>query len=227
MALMGFSDFHRTAVAKKAIMAATGILLFGWIFAHMFGNLKIFFGRESFNHYAEFLREMGSPLIPPTGLLWTTRIALLGAVGLHIWAATSLTLQNRRARPIDYRELRPIELDYAARTMRMSGYLLAGYVVYHLLHLTFGWVHSEFLPSDPYGNVVKGFQAAPAALVYIFANLLLGLHLYHGLWSLFQSLGWSHPAYNDWRRPFAASFAVVVTLGFISVPLGVLAGIVS
>ncbi len=217
----------RSALVKKAVMAATGILLFGWIFAHMFGNLKIFFGRESFNHYAEFLREMGSPLIPPSGLLWVTRFALLAAVGLHIWAATSLTLQNRRARPIDYRELRPLELDYAARTMRISGYLLAVYVIYHLMHLTFGSVHPGFVPSDPYANVVAAFRALPVAAVYIFANLLLGLHLYHGLWSLFQSLGWSHPAYIAWRRPFAALFSVAVTLGFVSVPLAVLAGMVS
>jgi succinate dehydrogenase / fumarate reductase cytochrome b subunit len=208
-------------------MAVTGLVLFGWIFAHMFGNLKIFFGRESFNHYAEFLREMGSPLIPPTGLLWLSRFTLLAAVGLHIWAATTLTLQNRRARPVGYRELQGIELDYAARTMRMSGYLLALYVVYHLLHLTFGNVHADFLPTDPYRNVVKGFQAAPVAMVYVFANLLLGLHLYHGLWSLFQSLGWNHPAYRALRRPFAVTFALAVSLGFMSVPLAVLAGIVS
>jgi succinate dehydrogenase / fumarate reductase cytochrome b subunit len=170
---------------------------------------------------------MGSPLIPPTWLLWVTRFFLLAAVGLHIWAASSLTLQNRRARPIDYRELRGVELDYAARTMRMSGYLLAVYVIYHLLHLTFGTVHAEFVPTDPYSNVVRAFQALPVAAVYIFANLLLGLHLYHGLWSLFQSLGWSHPSYNPWRRRFAVTFALVVSLGFISVPLAVLAGIVT
>jgi succinate dehydrogenase / fumarate reductase cytochrome b subunit len=161
------------------------------------------------------------------GLLWVTRFVLLAAVGLHIWAATSLTLQNRRARPIDYRELRGVEVDYAARTMRMSGYLLAVYIVYHLMHLTFGSVHADFVPSDPYSNVVSAFQALPVAAVYIFANLLLGLHLYHGLWSLFQSLGWSHPTYNPWRRRFAVAFALAVSAGFISVPLAVLAGIVS
>jgi succinate dehydrogenase / fumarate reductase cytochrome b subunit len=217
----------RSAVVKKAVMAVTGLILFGWIFAHMAGNLKVFFGRESFNHYAEFLREVGSPVIPSTGLLWVSRVVLLAAVALHIWAATSLTLQNRRARPLGYRQLRPVELDYAARTMRVSGYLLAVYIVYHLMHLTFGNVHESFVATDPYANVVVGFQALPVAAVYIFANLLLGLHLYHGLWSFFQSLGWSHPYFNFWRRRFAVGFAVVVTLGFISVPLAVLAGLVS
>jgi succinate dehydrogenase / fumarate reductase cytochrome b subunit len=217
----------RSSVVKKAVMAATGLLLFGWLFAHMFGNLKIFFGQDSFNHYAEYLREMGSPLLPATGLLWAVRVGLFVSVVLHIWAATSLTLQNRRARPVGYREIRPVELDYAARTMRVSGYLLAVYIVYHLLHLTFGSVHPEFVASDPYSNVVVAFQALPISAVYIFANLLLGLHLYHGLWSLFQSLGWSHAAYNPWRRRFAVTFAVLVTVGFISVPLAVLAGIVT
>ena len=138
----------KSAVLKKAVMAVTGIILFGWIFAHMFGNLKIFFGRDSFNHYAEFLREMGSPLIPPSGLLWLSRFVLLVSVGLHIWAATSLTLQNRRARPIGYCELRGVELDYAARTMRMSGYLLAVYV-FSLEHLGLTAEIDEFfvLPS--------------------------------------------------------------------------------
>jgi succinate dehydrogenase / fumarate reductase cytochrome b subunit len=216
----------QTSIAKKAVMAVTGVVLFAWLFAHMFGNLKIFLGRESFNHYAEFLREIGSPLIPHSGVLWLSRIVLLAAIGLHIWAATSLTLQNRRARPIGYRELRGVQLDYAARTMRVSGYLLALYIVYHLMHLTFGNAHSDFVATDPYSNVVKGFQVFPVAAVYIFANLLLGLHLYHGLWSFFQSLGLSHPAYNPWRRIFAVAFAIVVTAGFISVPLGVLAGTV-
>jgi succinate dehydrogenase / fumarate reductase cytochrome b subunit len=110
--------------------------------------------------------------------------------------------------------------------MRVSGYLLALYIVYHLMHLTFGNAHSDFVATDPYSNVVKGFQVFPVAAVYIFANLLLGLHLYHGLWSFFQSLGLSHPAYNPWRRIFAVAFAIVVTAGFISVPLGVLAGTV-
>ncbi|MGH9324118.1 MAG: succinate dehydrogenase cytochrome b subunit [Vicinamibacteria bacterium] len=224
---MFLADLYRAAVFKKAVMAVTGIILFGWIAAHMAGNLKIFVGRESFNHYSEFLRAVGAPLAPESGLLWFARIVLLVSVVFHVWSATSLTLQNRRARPVNYRERRGIQMDYAARTMRMSGYLLAVYVVYHLMHLTFGNVHSDFTPADPYSNVVKGFQVLPVSLVYIVANVLLGLHLYHGLWSMFQSLGWSHPVYNRWRRHFAVTFAILVSVGFISIPIAVLTGLVS
>lgn len=224
---MWFSDLARTAVFKKAIMAVTGVILFGWLVAHMAGNLKIFLGPAKFNHYAEFLREMGTPLLPESGALWISRVVLLISVGLHIWAATALTLQNRRARPIDYQERHGVQLDYAARTMRVSGVLIAFYILYHLMDLTFGTVHAGFVPGDPYANVVGGFQVLPVALVYIGANTLLGFHLYHGLWSFFQSLGWNHPAYNAWRRHFAITFSLVVSLGFISVPLAVLLGVVS
>jgi succinate dehydrogenase cytochrome b subunit len=224
---MWFSDLARTAVFKKAIMAVTGVILFGWLVAHMVGNLKVFEGPEKYNHYAAFLREIGTPLVPESGVLWIARVVLLVSVGLHIWAATVLTLQNRRARPVDYEDRRGVQLDYAARTMRVSGYLIALYVVFHLMHLTFGNVHPHFIPSDPYDNVVRGFQVVPVALVYIVANVLLGFHLYHGLWSFFQSLGWSHPAYNPWRRHFAVTFSLLVSLGFISVPLAVLFGVVS
>jgi succinate dehydrogenase / fumarate reductase cytochrome b subunit len=224
---MWFFQLYRSALVKKAVMAATGLFLFGWILGHMAGNLKIFLGPEEFNHYAEFLREMGTPLIPETGVLWISRVILLVAVGLHIWSATSLTLTNRRARPEDYELRHGVQLDYAARTMRWSGYLIGVYVIYHLMHLTFGNVHPDFVPGDAYDNVVRGFQVVPVALVYVVANVLLGFHLYHGLWSMFQSLGWNHPAYNAWRRHFAITFSIVVTAGFVSIPLAVLAGILS
>ncbi len=224
---MWFSDLYRTSVAKKAVMGITGLVLFGWIFAHMAGNLKVFQGPEKFNAYAEFLREMGTPLVPETGFLWIARFVLLVSVGLHVWSATSLTLTNRRARPEDYELRRGVQLDYAARTMRFSGYLIGLYVIYHLMHLTFGNLHQDFVPGDAYGNVVKGFHVAPIALVYMAANVLLGLHLYHGLWSMFQSLGWNHPVYNAWRRHFAITFSLAVSIGFLSVPLAVLTGIVS
>ena len=221
-----FGEVTRTAVAKKAIMAITGFMLFGFVVSHMAGNLKAFQGAEKFNAYAEGLRELGTPLLPHEGLLWIMRFALLGAVGLHIWSATSLTLMNRRARPEAYRLRSTVQADYAALTMRYSGYLIGFYILYHLMHLTFGNLHQDFVSGDAYHNLVTGFQFTPIALVYIVANILLGFHLYHGLWSMFQSLGLNHPRYNPWRRQFAVAFAVVVSAGFVSVPLGVLTGIV-
>lgn len=216
-----------SSIAKKAVMAVTGLILFGWIVGHMTGNLKVFQGAEKFNAYAEFLREMGAPLFPESGVLWLVRGALTLALVLHVWSATSLTLINRRARDKDYETRKSVQLDYAARTMRWSGYLIAFYIVFHLMHLTWGNVHHNFVLGNPYANLVSGFQVLPIALVYIAANLLLGMHLYHGLWSMFQSLGLNHPSYNASRRYFAVAFAVVVCLGFISVPVAVLTGIVS
>ncbi len=216
-----------SSIAKKAVMAVTGLILFGWIVGHMTGNLKVFQGAEKFNAYAEFLREMGAPLFPESGVLWLVRGALTLALVLHVWSATSLTLINRRARDKDYETRKVVQLDYAARTMRWSGYLIAFYIVFHLMHLTWGNVHHNFVLGNPYANLVSGFQILPIALVYIAANLLLGMHLYHGLWSMFQSLGLNHPSYNASRRYFAVAFAVVVCLGFICVPVAVLTGIVS
>lgn len=216
-----------SSITKKATMAVTGFILFGWIVGHMTGNLKVFQGAEKFNAYAEFLREMGAPLFPESGVLWLVRGILTLALVLHVWSATSLTFINRRARDKNYETRKSVQLDYAARTMRWSGYLIALYIVFHLMHLTWGNVHHNFVLGNPYANLVSGFQVLPIALVYIAANLLLGMHLYHGLWSMFQSLGLNHPTYNLWRRYFAVTFAVVVCLGFISVPVAVLTGIVS
>ena len=222
-----FSELYKNAVVKKAIMAVTGLVLFGWLLGHLLGNLKVFQGAEKFNAYAEYLRTMGTPLLPEAGVLWLVRGLLSGSIVLHIWSATSLTLTNRRARSTDYEVRRGVQLDYAARTMRWSGYLLALYIVYHLMHLTWGNLHHDFVAGNPYANLVSGFQILPIALVYIAANMLLGMHLYHGLWSLFQSLGLNHPSYNAWRRHFAVTFAIVMSLGFMSIPVAVLIGVVS
>lgn len=225
--LTWFVELYRSTLAKKAVMAVTGIILFGFVLGHMAGNLKAFQGAQAFNTYAEWLREAGYPAVPHYAALWVARTVLLASVGLHIVASVQLTQINWRARPQGYRRLASVQLDYASRTMRWSGVLIAFYVVYHLMHFTWGNAHPDFLPGDAYHNLVLGFQSWPVALVYVVANVLLGIHLYHGLWSLFQSLGWAHPRYNPWRRHFAVTFAVLVTVGFISVPLAVLTGIIS
>jgi len=221
-----FGELYKSAVVKKAVMAISGIVLFGFVLGHMVGNLKVFQGPEKFNAYSEWLRQLGYPALPLEGGLWVVRLALLSAVGLHIWSAVELTRINRRARskPYPFREL---QSDYASRTMRWSGVLLTFYIVYHLMHLTFGNAHHDFVAGDVYHNLVAGFQIWPISAVYIAANLFLGIHLYHGLWSMFQSLGWNYPGYNAWRRPFAIIFSIAVTVGFISVPVAVLSRIVS
>ena len=218
--------FYRSAIGKKAVMAVTGVFLFGWVFAHMVGNLKLYLGPEHMNEYAKWLRVMGAPAVPNDTLLWLVRIALIVAVWLHIQAATQLTLMNRRARPIAYSERDYVVATYAARTMRWGGVIILLFVIYHLLHLTFGTVHPSFVKDDVYHNVVAGFQVPWVAAFYIIANLALGLHLYHGLWSMFNSLGLNHQRFNQWRRYFAVVFALVITVGNVSFPIAVLMGFV-
>lgn len=220
------TDFYHSALGKKAVMALTGIFLFGWIFAHMLGNLKIYMGQEHMNEYARFLRTMGAPAMPNSTLLWVMRIAMAVAIWLHIQSATQLTLMNRRARPVDYAGRDYVAATYAARTMRWGGVIIALFIVYHLLHLTFGTVHPNFVVDDPYHNIVAGFQVWWVSAFYIVANLALGLHLYHGLWSMFNSLGLNHPKFNAWKRTFATTFALIITLANVSFPVAVLTGLV-
>jgi succinate dehydrogenase / fumarate reductase cytochrome b subunit len=226
---MSLLSFYRTAVGKKTVMAVSGIMLFGFVLAHMLGNLKLFLGADELNHYAEWLREVGSPLLPHGSLLWMARLMLLAAVAVHITAATQLTILSWQARPEGYKKRETIEATYAARTMRWGGVLIALFVIYHLAHLTWGasWAHSDFIPGDVYHNVVAGFGVWWVSAFYIVAQIALGFHLYHGVWSLFQTLGWYVPDnLRDWRRKFALVFALVIVLGNISFPVAVLAGLV-
>lgn len=217
---------YRSAIFKKAVMAVTGIMLFGFIVSHMAGNLKVFFGPQEINQYAEALRELGKPFLPKTALLWILRFGLLGAAVLHIWSAVALTLENKRARPKNYAVRKPVQMDFAQRTMRYSGFLILGYLIYHILHFTTGQAHPDFVYGDVYRNLVIGFENPLVVAVYIVVNVMLAFHLYHGLWSMFQSLGINHPSINGLKRPFAAVFAVVVCVGFIAVPISVLIGVV-
>jgi succinate dehydrogenase / fumarate reductase, cytochrome b subunit len=224
-------SFYRSAIGKKAVMAVTGVFLFGWILLHMLGNLKVYTGPAHYNAYAEFLITMGSPLLPNKAALVVVRTLLFIAVCLHILAATQLTIMNRNARPIGYTERDYVSATYAARTMRWGGVIILLFVIYHLLHLTFGTLHPDFDPGLPghaanvYHNFVTGFQVWWVSAFYIIANLALGMHLYHGLWSMFNSLGLSHDKFNPWKRSFATGFALIVTVGNISFPIAVLMGV--
>jgi len=226
-----FGSFWASAIGKKAVMALTGFFLFGWILLHMLGNLKLYLGAAHLNEYAKFLITMGAPALPNKTVLWIVRSLLIVCVWLHIQAATQLTLMNRAARPIAYRDRDYVVGTYAARTMRWGGVIILLFVIYHLLHLTTGTLHPDFrlLPNgdvDVYHNVVSGFQVWWVSAVYIIANLALGLHLYHGLWSMFNSVGWNNPKFNNWKKVFATAFALVITIGNLSFPIAVLIGIV-
>jgi len=216
----------RTSIGKKYAMAASGIILVGFVIVHAIGLLKFFTGAEHFDEYSVFLRTVGAPALPHYYALWGLRIVLLAAVSVHIWAAYMTTRQSHAARPIPYAHKDTIQASYASRTMRWGGVIILIFVIYHLLHFTTGQAHPDFVPGDPYHNFVSGFRVWWVSAFYILANLALGLHLYHGVWAMFSSLGVTHSRFENWRRGFATVFAVIVTLGNISFPLSVLLGIV-
>ena len=213
--------FLGSSIGRKVVMAVTGVILFGFVLGHMLGNLQVYLGPEALNHYGVLLRQ----LLHGAGL-WVVRAVMLTAVSLHIWAATSLTLESWRARPEGYREQKWKESTYASRTMRWGGVIILLFVIYHLLHLTTGTVHPNFVEGDIYHNFVTGFQSVPASLFYIIAMVALGLHLRHGVWSMCQTLGVSHPRYMRIAHAGAWIFAVLIVAGNISFPLAVLFGIV-
>jgi succinate dehydrogenase / fumarate reductase cytochrome b subunit len=221
-------NIYRSTVGKKVLMAVSGVIFTVFVLGHMYGNLKAFFGPETFNHYAEFLREMGAPLFMHGQLLWLFRIALLLAVLIHVVPAIQLWWLGRTARPVKYaRKLDTLETTFAARTMIWGGILIGVFVFLHILHLTTGNLHPEFVPGDAYNNLVVGFRWVPIPILYIVVMAAICLHLYHGVWSALQTLGINHPRYNKYRRPLAVVVAAVVFVGFISVPVGVLAGILT
>lgn len=221
-----FGTFYRSAIGKKAVMAVTGLIVFGWVFLHMLGNLKLYLGAEHLNEYAHWLRALGTPAMPETGLLWVTRLLLAVCIGLHIHAAWALTRMSKASRPIGYRDREHVQSSYASRTMRWGGVIILLFIIYHLLHLTTGQAHHDFVPDDPYHNVVSGFRVWWVAAIYIVAQLALGMHLYHGVWSLFNSLGLNHARFNPWRRVVATAFALLITVVNISFPVMVMLGIV-
>ncbi|MCJ7726297.1 MAG: succinate dehydrogenase cytochrome b subunit [Acidimicrobiia bacterium] len=221
-----FFEFYRSAVGKKWVMAVTGLILIGYLLAHMIGNLKMYIGAESINVYGESLRDLGGHLVPRTHVLWLMRFGLLAATVLHFYAAASLTLLNRRSRPDKYDERHYAAANYASRTMIWGGFIIAAFVVFHLADLTWGWGGAEFTRGNPYDNLVASFSRLPVAIFYIIANVLLGVHLYHGAWSMFQSIGVNNPRFNQWRRWFAYGVSGAIVIGNVSFPIAVLAGIV-
>ena len=220
MSTVAVARFYDSTIGKKAIMAVTGLILFGFLVAHMLGNLQVFLGREVMNHYAETLHAN-------VGLLWGARIVLLISVVLHTWAAIQLTALKAAARPVAYVKPGNVQASTGSRTMMLSGPVIALFVVGHLLHLTTGTIHPQFVELHAYENVVNAFSNPIASGLYIVAMILVGFHLSHGIWSMFQSVGFSHPRYTPLIKKFAAVFSWVLIAGFIAVPISVLAGVVS
>jgi succinate dehydrogenase cytochrome b subunit len=215
------ASFVGSTVGRKVIMAVTGVILVGFVVVHLVGNLQLYLGPEAINHYAVFLRTFLHG-----GGIWVFRAVMVTAVGLHVWAATTLTLDSWGARPRGYRLWEPKASTYASRTLRWGGVMLALFIVYHLLHLTVGSANPDFRTGDVYHNVIAGFRVWYASAIYIVAMVMLGLHLDHGVWSLCQTLGLQHPRYKRIVRVLARVLALVVVIGNISFPIAVLTGVV-
>lgn len=225
-------DIYQTAVGKKWVMALTGIGLMGFVLVHMIGNLKMYLGPEGYNDYAEALRGLFHPLFPEHLFLWIMRIGLIAMFLIHMHCAYSLTMMNRRARPVKYSQRDYIAVNWANRTMRYSGVLILVFLAIHLPNLTWGLfpsgaAHPAGAPADVYDDVVATFKIWPLALFYIFCMIGLGFHLFHGSWSIFQSLGLNNPRYNSLRKGFAIAFSLIVVIPNISFPIAVLAGVVN
>lgn len=219
--------FYSTAIGKKWVMALTGIVLLGYVFAHLLGNLKLYLGAEEINKYGEALRNLGGDLIPRTYALWAMRLVLGLSFVLHIHAAFSLTLMNRGARPVGYAAGRHyVAANLAARTMRWTGVIILLYLVFHLFDLTWGPANPDFQRGNVYHNMTGSLERWWAAIIYIVANIALAVHIYHGAWSMFQSMGINHPRINQFRRGFATAFAAVILVGNLSFPILIATGAV-
>lgn len=210
-------------------MAASGAILFGYIVAHMVGNLKIFFGGESFNDYAAWLRDLGAPLLPHEGLLWIIRFVLLAALIAHVASAIVLAKRASEARPVKYAHRPPVKGSYASRTMRWGGLIIFFYVIFHVLDLTTRHVNPVDEHSDVNAAVIATFSPDRwwVTLIYVAAVVMLGFHLRHGLWSALQTLGVSTASTQKRLQQAAAGIAIVIVVGFLSVPFAVIFGLVS
>lgn len=225
-------EFYRSAVGKKWVMAVTGVAIIVFVVAHMVGNWKIFLpdvdGIPDIDIYAHALRELLVPFIPEHVTLWILRTGLIVMFLLHVHAAYSLTMMNRKARPDDYQSPRQyVAANYAGRTMRWSGTIFAFFLLFHLADLTWGVAPAApevWEQGQVYANFVATFSRAPVTVFYVISMVLLGIHLYHGAWSMFQSLGINHPRFNAARKTFAIGLAGLVTVGNAIMPIAVLAG---
>ncbi|MGW1884681.1 succinate dehydrogenase cytochrome b subunit [Streptomyces sp. NPDC001970] len=215
-----------STVGKKTIMAVTGLIMLGYLVVHMLGNLKIFFGSDDFNGYAHWLRTLGEPFLHYEWALWIFRVVLLAAVVLHIVSAYQLSRRDIRARPSKYVHKRR-RASYATRTMRWGGIILGLFIVWHLLDLTTLTVNENAQHGRPYENVLATFSTWYGNTIYIAAMLALGLHIRHGFWSAAQTLGVGNARRERVLKTAADVLALVLTLGFIAVPVAVMTGVVN
>jgi succinate dehydrogenase / fumarate reductase cytochrome b subunit len=212
--------FYQASIGKKAVMAVTGVVLFGYLVGHLAGNMQVYLGEDQMDKYAAFLHSM--PV-----LLWGVRALLAICVVLHITASLQLQKLKLDARPTGYVKQEAIESSLASRSMIWSGVMIAAFVIYHVLDLTTGAASAtQFRELRAYENLVYSFRRIPVSGFYILGMVLLGMHLNHGLWSIFQTMGFSHPRYTPVIKRVAAWVSILIAAGFISIPIAVLTGLV-
>ena len=229
-------NIWQSAVGRKWIMALTGVGLLGFVVAHMIGNFHVYEGPAELHEYAEALRGLGGGIIPRMVLLWILRFGLIAMFGLHIAAAYTTKEISRKASDdanfMDGQKSYPggrdyVAANYASRTMRWTGPIILLYIVFHLADLTWGWLpHTDYIKGDPYHNLSTSLGNLPVAIIYILANIALAVHIFHGTWSVFQSLGLNNPKYNQARKGLAAGLAGVILLGNLTFPILTQAGVI-
>jgi succinate dehydrogenase / fumarate reductase cytochrome b subunit len=217
----------RSTVGKKAVMASTGVIMLLFLVAHMAGNLKVFFGPADFNGYAVWLRTIGEPVLQYGWYLWVQRFGLAVCVVLHAVSAYQLSRRDRAARPQRYQHRPPGGASFATRTMRWGGVIIALFIVWHILDFTTLTVNRLNDPGHPYQNIVADFRVWWVDVIYLVAMAALGLHIRHGFWSATQTLGANGPRSGRIFKAASWALAVVITAGFVAVPVAVMAGVVS
>ena len=218
----------QTSIGKKVLMAVTGLIWIGFLVMHMYGNTKVFLGPEYFNEYAEGLRELGHPIFGHLHLLTIMRLGMTAAFITHVYLQFALYRQNSASRSTAYAVHKKVQATPFALTMRYGGIAIFFFVLFHLADLTWGTpgIHSEFVRGDAYHNLTMSFQSPLKVVIYLIALFALGMHLFHGTWSMFQTLGINTKRTTPMLRMVALVLAVLVPLGFASVPVSVLLGIV-
>lgn len=207
-------------------MAVTGLILLGFVVGHLAGNLLVFAGPDALNAYAKKLRDWAP-------LLWVVRSLLLASVVLHVWVSLLLTIENRAARPIDYEVKKTIRTSVAARTMMISGLVILAFAIYHLLHFTFRVTNPEVSHltdsvgrHDVYSMVVLSFQNVYISAAYCISMAFLCLHLAHGASSWLQTLGWNDERLEPIFLRVGQAVSFLIWIGYVSIPLSILCGLV-
>ena len=221
-------NIYQSAVGKKYAMAISGIGLLGFVVVHMIGNLHLYEGPVQVHEYGEALRDLGGHLAPRTFLLWLMRLGLMAMFAIHIHSAYSLSRMSLKADDAYAGKRNYTAANFASRTMRWTGPIVLLYLLFHLADLTWGWwLGDEYVRGDIYHNVTESMSSLPVAIIYIVANIALAIHIFHGTWSMFQSLGLNNPKFNDLRRGIAGGLAAVILIGNLSFPIAVQAGLIN